>query len=108
MLDNWLLFGHVLLVVVWVGGGVWTQVYATPARRAASPEVLVASPQRAAWAGTRVLTPAAPSTFAFGVALVAVGPDRLQDPWVTLGGLGIAATPSNGGAVLAPVKPGAS
>jgi uncharacterized membrane protein len=79
-----LLFVHIAMSVVWVGGGMMIQFFALRA--------LGAGPQRVAtlaldieWIGLRVLTPASALAFVSGILLVIEGPWSFGDTWITIG-----------------------
>jgi uncharacterized membrane protein len=67
---DWLLFGHLLFVVTWVGGDVMLQFIGLRAL-GASPERTVEFAKDVEWIGVRVLTPAALLVVLFGFGLMA-------------------------------------
>ncbi len=97
-LEIWILFGHLLSVMVWLGGGVMLYVLAGRARAGGDPAITDFA-RLLSYAGPRVLRPATLSTVVFGVWLVlqsdAWGFDQL---WVQIG-LGLYAAVFAGGAV---------
>ena len=64
-----LLFGHLLAAMIWVGGGLLSQMYYLRAR-AAGPEAVGRFAKDAEWIGMRVMTPASLSVLIFGILLV--------------------------------------
>jgi uncharacterized membrane protein len=78
-----LLFGHLLSVVVWVGGTACIQVLSVRAK-IAGPERLAAFAADAEWIGRRLLAPASVLVITFGLLLVnEIGYD-LSDTWLVL------------------------
>lgn len=97
-----LLFGHILAVIVWIGGGAFVQVLVTRAMLSDEPERMVFLSRDVAWAGTRIFMPASIVTLALGIGLVLEGPWAFRDLWVALGLAGIAATAVTGAAFMGP------
>lgn len=83
-LQTWLLFGHILSAVVWVGGGLMLSVLGS---RASSDASAIAEFARTlAYAGPRVLGPGSMGTLVFGVALVITSDSwDFSQPWVGIG-----------------------
>lgn len=83
---EWLLFGHLLAVVAWVGADALLQVLAIRARRAGG-ERMVALLGDAEWLGTRYLIPSSLLVVAFGFALLGEydGVYELSQFWVSFG-----------------------
>jgi len=69
-LDVWLHFGHVISVIVWLGGGFTLSVLAARARASGDPAAVREFARALLYFGPRVLTPAVVGTLVFGVALV--------------------------------------
>jgi hypothetical protein len=99
---QWLVFGHVLFAVIWVGGGIITQIYAGRAYKATDSGELVALVRQASWAGTTVFMPSSFLVLGFGIAAVLVGDLSFGELWITLGFVGFIATAITGSAFIAP------
>lgn len=67
-LDSWLRFGHVLGVIVWLGGGLMLLVLGSRAQRSADAMAVVQFGRTLAYVGPRVLVPVvlAPSSSDYG------------------------------------------
>jgi uncharacterized membrane protein len=81
---EWLLFGHLLFVAIWVGGDAMIQVFFLRSR-VAGPAQVVQFAKDVEWIGMRVLTPAALIVVAFGFGLVAERDWDLGDFWLSFG-----------------------
>jgi hypothetical protein len=83
---EWLLFGHLLAVVAWVGADAVLQILAMRARRAGG-ERMVELLADVEWLGTRYLIPSALAVVAFGFALLGQYDDiyELSQFWVAFG-----------------------
>ena len=101
---------HVVLAVVWVGGGVTILIHGIRAQRAQDAHAIVTVAQQAAFMGEKVFAPAGLVTFLAGVAMMLNTSWGWSHFWVILGLLGYAATFVVGIAVLSPLakKIGAS
>lgn len=102
---NLLLSAHVLASMIWLGGGVVTQIFAERAKRALQagrPDSFVSLVDHAVWAGNRVFMPASILTALSGILLVVQGPWRWEMLWVVLGIVGFVLTAVNGAAILGP------
>jgi uncharacterized membrane protein len=78
---EWLLFGHLVFVIAWVGTNIGTQVL--------SLRMMGATPQRRVefladveWVGTRLLIPSALAVVVFGLLLVNEGNYDLGKTWL--------------------------
>ena len=98
---EFLLFGHLLFVVAWVGTDVALQVL--------SLRILRAGPQRSAdflgdveWLGTRLLTPSALLVVIFGFGLVSELNYSVGDTWIWLALLAFIASFIAGAGFLGP------
>ena len=78
-----ILFGHLLAVVIWIGGGAMLQVLAFRARRA-GPEHVVRFAADVEWVGTRVFVPASLAVVVFGFLLVDEIGYSLGDLWISV------------------------
>lgn len=97
-IETWILWGHILSVMVWLGGGVMLSVLAIRART--GEDAAVADFVRLlSYAGPRVLGPATLGTVVFGVWLVLQSDAwNFDQLWVQIG-LGVYAAVFVGGAV---------
>ena len=99
---EWLKALHILMAVVWVGGGVATQVLATRLRKA-DPSTMVRTALQFEWMGTHIYLPASLVMLGAGLWMV-LGFElwEFSDAWVALGLAGFAATIVTGTAFLGP------
>jgi uncharacterized membrane protein len=81
---QWMLFAHLLMTVVWVGGGLMIQVFAFRILRADDPVRLAGFAKDVEWIGSRVLMPSSLVLLVFGFALVYEG-DWGYPFWVVWG-----------------------
>jgi uncharacterized membrane protein len=82
---EWLLFAHILLVIIWLGGAIQLQILGLLARRATEPGRVERLAGDASWVGMRVFTPASLLVLITGLLLVReVGGIELGDTWVWL------------------------
>jgi len=79
---NVLLFLHVLLVVVWVGGAMMLQMLYGRVRRAGEPGRVAAYLSDVEFIGQRVFAPASALVLVLGFALVAKGDWDLGEFWI--------------------------
>jgi uncharacterized membrane protein len=94
---------HVLMAVVWVGGGVLLMILAIAAERRSDPGELATVARQAAFVGERVFAPAGLIAFLMGVAMMLNTNWGWGKFWVVAGLIGYAATFVNGVAVLSPM-----
>jgi len=102
-LYNTLLFLHILLTVIWVGGGITIQWLALRVLRR-GPEAIADFSSDIAWAGMRVFMPASGLLFLVGVPMVAWGPWDFTQTWVLIGIAGFLLTFITGAALLGPTS----
>jgi uncharacterized membrane protein len=81
---TFLLFVHIALAIVWIGGGLMMQFFGIRAMLA-GPERLAAFGADVEWVGMRVLTPASLLAFVSGILLVFEGPWSFGDDWIVIG-----------------------
>jgi uncharacterized membrane protein len=83
---EFLLFVHIALAAIWVGGGAMLQFVALRAMRATDPRRLVEFGGDVEWIGSRVLTPTAALAVVSGVLLV-LDSDvwGFGDDWIVIG-----------------------
>jgi uncharacterized membrane protein len=97
---DWLLLGHILAAIAWVGGAITIQTVGARLVRAESPEAVAAFARTAEWIGPRLYMPASLAVLGFGIAMVAVSETwSIGDLWIILGLVGIAIS-AIGGAVF--------
>ena len=97
---DWLLLGHILAAIAWVGGAIAMQVVGARLYRAESAEAIAAFSRTAEWLGTRLFMPASLAVLGFGIAMVAVNEAwTIGQLWIILGLVGIAIS-AIGGAVF--------
>ncbi len=99
---EFLLFGHLLFVAVWVGTDVALQLLAMRARRA-GPDRVVTFTADVEWLGLRLLTPSSVLVAIFGVLLV-IDSDvfEFSQFWITAGLLAFLASAITGAGFLGP------
>lgn len=84
-LYEFLVFVHVLMAVVWVGGGILIQVLAVRATASKDPARTAAIAGDAEWVGTRVFMPASIVLLIFGIWAAAEGDWKFGDAWISIG-----------------------
>jgi uncharacterized membrane protein len=101
---------HVVVAVIWVGGGLMLTVDGIRARRETNPASVVAVAQRAAFWGEKVFAPAGLVVFVMGIAMMINTDWGWGHFWIVVGLIGYASTFITGIAVLSPMakKIGAS
>ena len=100
---NWIKTFHVLAAIVWVGGGIFIQIYVTRLRRANDQAKLMAFAKDVEKLGTTVFLPSSILVLILGIAMVWYSPQwAITQLWVILGLLGIANTIVVGAAFLGP------
>ena len=99
---EFLLFGHLLFVAVWVGTDVALQMFALRAR-SAGPERIVQFTADVEWLGLRLLNPASILVVIFGVLLVIESEVfEFSQFWVTAGLIAFLASAITGAALPRP------
>jgi len=97
---DWLLLGHILAAIAWVGGAITMQTVGARLVRAESPEAVAAFARTAEWIGPRLYMPASLAVLGFGIALVAASDAwSIGQLWIILALVGIAIS-AIGGAVF--------
>jgi uncharacterized membrane protein len=79
-----LLFAHIALATIWLGGVVMMQFFALRALRSEAPERLADVAVDIEWISNRVLIPAAVGVLVLGLVLVWDGPWGYTDDWVLI------------------------
>ena len=98
-----LLFLHILLAVIWVGGGITIQWFALRVMPRGPKEVADFA-NDVSWAGMRIFMPASGLLLLLGIAMVAWGPWDFSEVWVLIGIGGFLATFVTGSAFLGPTS----
>jgi len=100
---DWIKLVHILAAIVWVGGGVFVQVYSSRLRRATDQTRLLAFAKDLEKVGTRLFQPAAIIVLVMGIVLVWYSPAwEITQLWVILGLVGIANSIVVGAVFLGP------
>ena len=94
---------HVLLAVVWVGGGVTILIHGVRATTANDAKQIVTVAQQAAFMGEKVFAPAGLVTFLMGIAMMINTSWGWGHFWIVVGLIGYAATFTVGIGVLSPL-----
>ena len=94
---------HVILAVVWVGGGVLLTILAIRAQRESDPRAVVTVAQQAAFAGEKIFAPAGLVVFLMGIAMMLNTNWGWGTFWIDAGLVGYAITFITGIAVLSPL-----
>lgn len=76
---------HVVMAVVWVGGGATLNILAIRAQRAKDPDRLVALARDVEWVGTRVFMPASILLLIAGIWAAAEGDWEFSQAWISIG-----------------------
>ena len=88
---NWIKTFHILAAIVWVGGGIFVQIYSSRLRRATDQTRLLAFAKDLETLGTKVFMPASIVVLIMGIVLVWYSPAwEVTQLWVILGLVGIA------------------
>jgi uncharacterized membrane protein len=85
-----LLAAHILMVVIWVGGGITIHILIRRARRIAEPSEVVRLVHEANWIGTRIFAPASLILLVLGILLVVEADPiiKFSEFWVNVGFVG--------------------
>ena len=94
---------HVLLAVVWVGGGVLLTILAIVADRRNDPHEVATIARQAVFVGEKIFAPAGLLVFLMGISMMLNTNWGWGKFWVVAGLIGYAATFVNGIAVLTPL-----
>lgn len=83
-LHPWLLLGHILAGMIWLGGGMMLVFVACRARASADPAAIPDFGRSLSYLGPRALAPAVIGVLVFGVALVVDGGGDFGQAWVLI------------------------
>ena len=99
---DWLKALHILMAVIWVGGGFTLQFLFSRLRKT-DPQIMVKAALQSEWVGTHVFLPASLIMLGLGLWMV-LGFDywELTDTWVLIGLGGFVATIITGAGFLGP------
>lgn len=101
MLYEWMLALHILMAIVWVGGGITGQILVSRLRNADGPR-MVRTAADLEWIGMHVYLPASLLLLAAGIVMVLEGQWGFTTPWVLIGLIGFGITVVTGAAFLGP------
>lgn len=94
---------HIMAAIVWVGGGIFVQVYASRMRRAGEDERLAAFARDIEKLGNMLFLPASIVVLLMGIAMTWYAPFiAWNDLWILLGLLGILSTALFGALFIGP------
>ena len=99
---EYLLFLHVLMAAIWVGGAVTLQIYASRLIKENDALKLADFARHTAWIGQRVYAVASVILLIMGIWLVIDGPWEFSDAWVSIGMAGWGATFITGAFFIGP------
>lgn len=102
MFYNVLLFIHILMAIVWLGGTTALQVLVARAKHARDQFQVARMAQESEWVGTRVLLPASVILVGAGLWMVSIGQYGFSEPFVLAGLAGFSVSVVIG-AILGPL-----
>jgi uncharacterized membrane protein len=79
-----LLFGHIALATIWLGGAAMMQFFAWRALASGEPERMATVTRDIEWIGNRALLPAGLGVLVLGVLLVLDGAWSFGDDWIVI------------------------
>jgi uncharacterized membrane protein len=94
---------HVVLAVIWVGGGASIMIHAIRAQASRDPEGIVTVAKQAAFMGEKVFAPVGLVTFLMGIAMMINTSWGWGHFWIIAGLIGYASTFIVGIAILSPL-----
>ena len=101
MVYEWLLALHILMAVIWVGGGFAGQILVSR-MRTSDPATMVKTALQLEWVGMHVFLPASLVLLLAGIGMVLEGQWGFTTPWVLIGLIGFGATVVTGAGFLGP------
>ena len=100
---KYLLFLHVLMAIVWVGGAVTVQIMAIRLQKANEPLQMAAFAKQAEWIGTRIFAPGSLIILIAGIFMV-LDVWSFEELWIIMGLGGFAYSFINGAFFLGPMS----
>jgi len=98
---EWLLAIHILMAIIWVGGGITGQILLSRMRNADGPR-MVKTAADLEWIGMHVYLPASLILLLAGIFMVIEAQWGFTTPWVLIGLIGFGVTLVTGAAFLGP------
>lgn len=96
-------FIHIFAAIVWVGGGIFVQIYATKLRKAEDPMRLAAFARDVSTLGQKVFAPASGLVTLMGIVMVVYSPYVFfSETWIIVGLVGAVATFITGAFFIGP------
>lgn len=96
-------FIHIFAAIVWVGGGIFVQIYATKLKNAGDPARLAAFAHDVSTLGTKVFAPASGIVTLMGITMVIYSPFVFfSETWIIVGLVGAVATFITGAFFIGP------
>lgn len=89
-LYEWLVLIHMVMAVIWIGGGTIMNILAFRVRRENDPDRLVAFGRDVEWISLRVFTPASIVLIIVGIWAASEGNWDFGDAWISIGLTGFA------------------
>lgn len=100
---DWLLLGHILAAITWVGGAISMQIVGARLVKAETAEAIAAFARTAEYLGIRLFMPASLAVLGFGIAMVAVNEAwTIGQLWIILALVGIAVSGIGGALFFGP------
>jgi uncharacterized membrane protein len=100
---DWLLLGHILAAIAWVGGAISMQVVGARLVKAETAEAVAAYARAAEWLAPRLFMPASLAVLGFGIAMVSMNEAwSIRQLWIILGLAGIAISGIGGAMFFGP------
>jgi uncharacterized membrane protein len=93
---------HVVVAVIWVGGGALIAILALLAERGNDPQRLITLGQQAEFVGTRIFTPASVIVLVFGILMIEKGNLDWGQFWIIFALVGWAVSAATGIFLIAP------
>jgi uncharacterized membrane protein len=93
---------HVLFAILWIGGAITVNIFATRAIRSADGPRIAMFAKETAWVGQRVFFPSSVLVLLFGIFAVLNRHLGFTDTWILLGLIGIGLTIVTGSTFLGP------
>lgn len=97
-------FVHIVMAVIWVGGGIVVQILAFRILKENNPQRMAALSHDAGFLGEKVFAPVSGILLIMGILMVLDGPWEFSDTWIIIGLVGWAATLVTGLFYLGPTS----